>query len=91
MADGSDQAFFANTTDTFFDTTDWTKEMEAKQELMFGVMKLAETLGVRFAFPTTTIHVEDFPEKKTHTPTYTATKNEFDAKMNAFFKDKSKS
>lgn len=73
---------------TFFDTTDWTKEMEAKEELMFDLMKLAETLGVRFAFPTTTIHIEDFPEKKTHTPTYRETKNEFDTKMNAFFEGK---
>lgn len=75
---------------TFFDTTDWTVEMKAKQELMFDVMKLAETLGVRFAFPTTTIHIEDFPEKKTHTPTYTETKNEFDTKMNTFFEEKNK-
>jgi len=61
----------------FFEVPDWTKELEARHEVISEVIRLAYDLGVRFAFPTQTIHVEDFPEKKSLTPDYTENRTDF--------------
>jgi MscS family membrane protein len=55
---------------TFFITPDTPTELAAKQELMLQILRLAEELGVRFAFPTQTLHIEDFPEKQSLKPTF---------------------
>ena len=49
---------------TFVESPDWTKEMEAKQECFLQFMKIAEELNIGYAFPTTTIELEDkhFPK-----------------------------
>jgi MscS family membrane protein len=39
------------------------EEMAVRQELMLHNIRLAEVLGVRFAFPTTTVHVESTPDQ----------------------------
>jgi MscS family membrane protein len=51
--------------------------LEARHEVISEVIRLAHDLGVRFAFPTQTIHIEDFPEKKSMTPTYTENSTDF--------------
>ncbi|MEM7480203.1 MAG: mechanosensitive ion channel family protein [Acidobacteriota bacterium] len=43
----------------FFDTTDWAVELHERQVLMVEIIRLAETLGVVFAFPTRTLHLAD--------------------------------
>jgi len=45
----------------FFDVPDWSAELRAKQDFNFAALKLAETLGVAFAFPTQTLHIENQP------------------------------
>lgn len=55
---------------TFFDVATWTEELAGRQRLLLGAMRLADELGVQFAFPTQTLHINDFPEKKTLTPDY---------------------
>ncbi len=52
----------------FFEVEDWSQELRARQEVILGMMKIADKMGVRFAFPTQTIHIEDFPEKRSLTP-----------------------
>ena len=52
----------------FFETMEWRDELEGKHEIMTSIIRLAEELGVRFAFPTQTLHIEEFPEKKLGTP-----------------------
>lgn len=52
----------------FFKVPDWGMELKARHEFNLEIMSLAEELGVRFAFNTQTLHVEDFPEKKSLTP-----------------------
>ncbi len=52
----------------FFEVPDWTEELRARHEVLLAILKLADKLGVRFAFPTETIHVESFPEKRSLTP-----------------------
>ncbi len=41
----------------FFEVDTWTEELMGRQELMTAWMRAAEDLGVRFAFPTQTLHV----------------------------------
>jgi len=43
---------------TFFKVGTWTEELVAKQQLNLEFMRLAAELGVEFAFPTRTLHIE---------------------------------
>ena len=52
----------------FFEATNWSDELKGRHEVMFAIIKLANQCGVRFAFPTQTIHIEDFPGQKSLTP-----------------------
>lgn len=52
----------------FFEADDWTKELKGRHEVIYGIIKLAKDIGVRFAFPTQTLHIEEFPEKRMGTP-----------------------
>lgn len=45
----------------FFDVPTWTEELAARQELLLSAIRLANTLGIRFAFPTSSVYVEEFP------------------------------
>ena len=54
----------------YFVDLDWNAEQAAKHKLHMGVLKLAKELGVEFAFPSTTIMIEQFPEKKGMTIPY---------------------
>ena len=71
----------------FFDVPTWTDELAGKQRLLLGIMRLAETLGISFAFPTQTLHIENFPEKKSLTPEHNETKAEASAKVDRFIQD----
>ena len=42
-------------------TTDWAEYLAAKQDLMLKIMRAIDELGLEFAFPTQTIHVESLP------------------------------
>ena len=54
----------------FFEVPTWGKELEARHEVLMEIMKLAEKLGVNFAFPTQTLHMENFPGKPSLSPAY---------------------
>jgi MscS family membrane protein len=41
--------------------TDYTAELEAREEILLQIMDLAKEIGVEFAFPTQTLHVETMP------------------------------
>ena len=44
-----------------------------------AIVKLAKELGVDFAFPSTTVTIENFPEKKGLNPKYDISKERIDA------------
>ncbi|MGB0524107.1 MAG: mechanosensitive ion channel family protein [Flammeovirgaceae bacterium] len=67
----------------FFEVPGWSEELKARQEIMLAIIRLAEQLNVRFAFPTSTVHVEDFPEKQSLTPNYHQSKEEWRAQIAA--------
>lgn len=54
----------------FFEVPTWGEELRCKHEILLQIVKLANSIGVRFAFPTQTLHMESFPEKKTLVPEY---------------------
>lgn len=69
----------------FFEVADWGEELAAKHDLNMLIIKLADTLSVRFAFPTQTLHIEDFPGRNSLTPDHSSVKdNEWKQKMNLF-------
>jgi len=71
----------------FFKVPSWNDELRCRQEIMLSVNRLAEQLGVRFAFPTQTMMVEQFPGKMSLTPNYNLSKEEMKKQMEAFFID----
>ncbi len=45
----------------FFVAPDWSSELRLRHELALDILRLAERLGVKMAFPTRTIHLEPAP------------------------------
>ncbi len=45
----------------FHETPDWPTELRERHRLLVDVVRLAERLGVEFAFPTQTLHVASMP------------------------------
>lgn len=68
----------------FFEVENWTQELKARQEFILEAIRLANELGVRFAFPTTTLHVEEMPGQESLTPKYSDTKETFFNKATSF-------
>jgi len=59
----------------FFEVPEWGDELRARHEVLLQVLKLAHKLGINFAFPTRTLHVENFPEKETLSAHYADAKS----------------
>ena len=71
----------------FFTVPTWPEELKARHEILIQIIRLAEKLGVRFAFPTQTLHMENFPEKRSQTPHYDMDMNEFRKVMEDYFRE----
>ena len=52
----------------FFETPEWTTELRERERLMLDILRLADALGVGFAFPTQTLHMVDPNKEVTHEP-----------------------
>jgi len=72
----------------FFKVADWTEELEARHQVMNEVIRLANTLGVRFALPTQTLFIEEFPEKQSLTPNHIPDANKYKKDMSEFIKNR---
>lgn len=68
----------------FFDVPTWTDELAGKQRLLLGIMRLAEELGIGFAFPTQTLHIDSFPEKEGLSLVHDQSKAEYEKIMRDF-------
>ncbi|MEM6726516.1 MAG: mechanosensitive ion channel family protein, partial [Bacteroidota bacterium] len=74
-------------------TDSWSEELKTKHDLLIGVLELGEALGVQFAFPTSSIQIIDFPEKKSNQAEYERNLTEVEKKLNQYldtFKDRFK-
>lgn len=59
----------------FFEVPDWNTELRERERLFVDIVRLADQLGVGFAFPTTTVHLfkEEHPaEGQLHEPEHDA-------------------
>lgn len=70
----------------FFQAPSWALELQYRHEIILNIIRLAEHLNVRFAFPTRTLHMETFPDKRGLTPEYSETRSELENKMEIFLK-----
>ncbi|MEM9400532.1 MAG: mechanosensitive ion channel family protein, partial [Verrucomicrobiota bacterium] len=48
----------------FLIVPDWSQELVQRQNVYLEIIRLANELGVDFAFPTQSLHIETFPEKQ---------------------------
>ncbi len=62
-------------------------ELRIKQSLYLSILRWAEHLGVRFAFPSTTMYVEEFPGQISLMPTYQQSEEDVKAKWDRFYDD----
>lgn len=68
----------------FFETPTWSGELKARHEVLLGIIDLAHSLGVRFAFPTQTMHIEEFPGTTATTPHYKTEAGAMDQRLEGF-------
>jgi MscS family membrane protein len=47
----------------YIETTDYSAELAAREEILLQIMDLAKQLGIDFAFPTRTLVIEAAPEE----------------------------
>jgi MscS family membrane protein len=71
----------------FFKAPDWASELQYRHEIILQILRLAERLNVRFAFPTRTLHMETFPDKSSLTPNYLETRTSMRKRMEEFMND----
>ena len=74
----------------FFQAPNWALELQYRHEIIIQILKLAEDLNVRFAFPTRTLHMETFPDKSSLTPLYRESREGMQKQMDGFFEEEDK-
>jgi len=65
----------------FFEVPTWSDELKCRHEIILEVIKLTEHLEIRFAFPTSTLHIEGFPGKESLTPINALNQKELQEKI----------
>jgi len=65
----------------YFTALGWNEEQSSKHRLHIAIVKLAKALGVDFAFPSTTVMIEQFPEKTGLDMKYSTDKKNIDNKI----------
>lgn len=65
----------------YFKELDWGQEQESKHILHLGIVRLAAALGVQFAFPSTTMMIEELPGKESLAPKYLRDKAEIEKRI----------
>ncbi len=63
----------------FLECGDWATELVEKQHVFLEVVRLADSLGVGFAFPTQTLHVETLPGQEPIRMDHTVDRDRFAA------------
>ncbi len=71
----------------FLQVPGYGEELQAKEELLLGILRLAEVLDIRFAFPSSSIYVEQIPEKKSADNPYPSSSEAYQKQLTAFLAD----
>jgi MscS family membrane protein len=48
----------------FFDVPDWSTELQQRHNFLLEILRLAKEVGVEFAFPTQTLHMDSFHQEE---------------------------
>ncbi len=73
----------------FFVSSNFSEEWKSRESLNLEIFELASFLGIRFAFPTQTIHIEQMPGHESLSPKYTQLNPEaLSVKLVTFFEQK---
>ena len=65
----------------YFESLAWGTEQSSKHRLHMAILKLAAELGVEFAFPSTTVTIEQFPDKNNLSPKYNTDQENINASI----------
>jgi MscS family membrane protein len=71
----------------YFKKLDWGSEQSSKHRLHMGIVKLAAALNVEFAFPSSTLMIEQFPEKNSITMKYNSDGKYISQSIKSIIKD----
>jgi len=71
----------------FFINLEWGHEQSSKHLLHLAIVKLAKALGVEFAFPSSTVIIEQFPEKNGVQIKYETDEKVIQRSINSVMKD----
>lgn len=68
----------------FFSVPTWGDELNARHEVLMKIIRLANEIGINFAFPTQTVHVENLPGQPSLSPNYLS-EAEAEKKLHSYF------
>lgn len=71
----------------YFQNPDWGMEQASKNVLHLAIVKLAKELGVEFAFPSSTLMIEQLPGQDSLAAEYGLTKEEMQKKIETLIED----
>lgn len=54
----------------FFRTVDFMEYIQLREEMILAILKLAESMNIHIAFPSSSVYIETMPEKKGSIPDY---------------------
>ena len=70
----------------FLEVADYAEELKTKEEFLFGFLELARLVGLEFAFPSSTIYVDQFPGQDSGVQPSTEQKEPTEEQLAAFIK-----
>jgi len=68
----------------FFKVPDWSAELQQRHNFLLEVLRLAKELGIEFAFPTQTLHVDSFNDEKSRKVGVQRTEDELATGVSSF-------
>lgn len=71
----------------YFEGLDWGEEQSSKHILHMAIVKLAAALGVQFAFPSSTLMIEELPGQPSLAPKYETNIEEVEKKIEKIMAD----
>ena len=71
----------------FFKQLDWGSEQSSKHRLHIAIVKLASALGVGFAFPSSTLMIEQLPGQESLAAKYNTNKKDIESSIKSVLKE----
>jgi MscS family membrane protein len=71
----------------YLDTRNYAEELALKEEISLAILRMADAIGIRFAFPSSTLYIEEFPGRDSLVPNY-PDRTVFQEKLEEYFKTK---